>query len=309
LEKSHMIKFALAVTAIALACSIPPALAQENIVLKFTDAARADYPGEITLGTAPGQPKEDWFRESGHLQVRNVASAILIPFLPPKGTETGAAVIVAPGGAFLGLAIEEEGYRVARWMADHGVAAFVLKYRVLKTPADPATFRREVFDMRTGKGKASFAPPADTPPQSLEDGQAAIKLVRARAAQWGVDPNRVGMMGFSAGAYLTLSVALSGDAASRPAFIGPIYGRMQAREVPKDAPPMFVGLAADDGLFARQGFGLVESWFKAGRPVEFHFYQSGGHGFGTGAPGTTTMDWLEDFRRWLGVNGMFNQLK
>jgi acetyl esterase/lipase len=241
------------------------------------------------------------------LQVRNVSAATLTPFLPPKGTETGAAVIVAPGGAFLGLAIEEEGYRIARWLADHGVAAFVLKYRVLPTPADPATFRREVLAVRTGKGKASFAPPPDTPPQSLADGVAAMKLVKARAAEWGVDPKRVGMMGFSAGAFLTLSVILSGDAEARPAFIAPIYGRMLAREVPTDAPPMFAALAADDGLFARQGFGLVESWVKAGRPVEFHLYQSGGHGYGTGTPGTTTMDWLEDFRRWLGVNGMLRQ--
>ncbi len=270
------------------------------------NAAPREAHGAIPLGTpkARGTPAENWFWQNGDLQVRNVSQATLTPVLPPKGTGSGAAVIVAPGGAFLGLAIEAEGYRVARWLADHGVAAFVLKYRTLPTPADFDIFRREISAVRTGTGKASFAPPADTPAAALEDGIAAIRLVRSRAGEWNIDPARIGMMGFSAGAFLTLSVTLSGDAAARPAFIGPIYGRFQAREVPKDAPPMFAAIAADDGLFARQGFGLVESWVKAGRPVEFHLYQNGGHGYGTGAPGTTTMDWLTDFRRWLDVNGM-----
>lgn len=287
-----------------IACLAAPASAQQDATFSFSEAARADYPGEVALGTGPGQPREDWFRQNGSLQVRNVGEATLTPFLPPASANSGAAVIVAPGGGFLGLAIEEEGYRVAKWLADHGIAAFVLKYRVLPTPADPATFRRELVAVRTGSGPASFRPPEDTPAQSLEDGIAAVRHVRENAARYGVDPQRVGMMGFSAGAFLTLSTTLKGPSEARPAFIAPVYGRQSAVVVPAGAPPMYLVLAADDPLFARDGLDLVESWREAGRPVEFHLYQSGSHGFGLGAAGTTTEDWIEGFRRWLGLNGL-----
>lgn len=286
-----------------LAAMLPQAAPAQSFVASFTEAAPADYPGVVTLGTGPGQPKEQWFRQEGSLQVRNVEEATLTPFLPPEGARTGAGVIVAPGGAFLGLAIEEEGFRVARWLADHGIAAFVLKYRVLKTPADPSQFQREVAAMRNGTGPASFRPPEDTPPEALADGQAAIAHVRAHAAGYGVDPERVGMMGFSAGAFTTLSVALANRADARPAFIAPIYGRQRAVTPPAGAPPMFIAIAADDGLFARDALALVDSWRQAGAPVEFHFYQNGGHGFGLGRAGSTTVDWMAQFHRWLGVNG------
>ena len=279
------------------------ASAQETLVLTFIDSSKIDYPGEVALDTGKGQPKEEWFRESGSLQVRNVERATLTPFLPRKTANTGAAVIVAPGGAFLGLAIEEEGYRIARWLSDRGIAAFVLKYRLLPTPADSETFRREVTAVRTGKGPASFRPPADTPAEALADAQAALRHVRANAATYGVDPARVGMMGFSAGAMTTMSVALASAPDARPAFIAPIYGRQDAVTVPQNPPPMYVALASDD-FFWKGSSGLIESWGKAGGKVEFHLFQNGGHGFGMGAAGTTTVDWMDDFRRWLEVNGV-----
>jgi acetyl esterase/lipase len=291
------------VLAALLLAFVAPAHAQEGLQLAFSDARKIDYPGEIVLGTGKGQPEEEWFRQNGRLQVRNVEAATLTPFLPSKAANTRAAVIVAPGGGFLGLAIEEEGYRVARWLSDHGIAAFVLKYRVLPTPADPKVFRSEIIAVRTAKGKASFAPPQDTPADAMTDGQAAIRYLRANASKYDVDPNRLGMMGFSAGAFLTLSVTLSSDVTTRPAFIAPIYGRMLPRDVPQNPPPMFAAMAADDGLFAQQGFGLLESWAKAGGKAEFHLFQNGGHGFGLGEAGTTTVDWIESFRRWLEVNG------
>jgi acetyl esterase/lipase len=270
----------------------------------FSEAAPADYPGEVRLGTGPGSDSEEWFRQDGSLQVRNVSEATLTPFLPPADAASGAAVIVAPGGGFLGLAIEDEGFRVARWLADHGVAAFVLKYRVLPTPADPATFRRELVAVRTGRGQASFRPPEDTPPEALADGLAALRHVRSRAADYGIDPGRIGMMGFSAGAFLTLSTTFANKADARPAFVAPIYGRQSAVTPPPAAPPMFVVIAADDPLFGRGGFDLVESWQEAGAPVELHLLQNGGHGFGLGLPGTTSQDWIYGFHRWLGVNGL-----
>ena len=127
------------------------------------------------------------------------------------------------------------------------------------------------------------------------------------AVLYGVDPDRVGMMGFSAGAFLTLSTTLANEDRARPAFIAPIYGRQRRVTVPDDAPPMFVVLAADDPLFARGGFDLVESWHKAGLPVEFHLLQDGGHGFGLGTAGTSSQDWIIDFHQWLSVNKMLDR--
>ena len=297
-------KLRAALGALAL-LSGTPLVAQEGAAWpKMTQERSFEHPGAILLGTGKtaNMPPESWHRMDGELGLRNVSEATLTPFLPRAGTANGAAIIIAPGGAFLGLAIDTEGYRIARWFADRGVAAFVLKYRVLPTPEDFDAFDRENRILRTG-GKASFAPPPGTPDFSLADGIAAMKLVRARSTEWGLDPQRVGFMGFSAGAYLTMSVALAGDAEATPNFIAPIYGPQVAVEVPANAPPMFVALTTDDPLFWRHDAGLVESWSKAGKPVEFHLFQNGGHGFGPGTPGSTTMDWLDSLHRWIGVNG------
>jgi acetyl esterase/lipase len=177
----------------------------------------------------------------------------------------------------------------------------VLKYRVLPTPADFDVFISEMIAGRTG-GKASFSPPDDTPAEALEDARAALALVRDRAEYWGIDPDRLGMMGFSAGAMLSVSAATRLPADERPAFIAPIYPRMTPVDVPADAPPMFVGIGSEDFFFRNGRFGLVNAWLDAGRPAEFHLYQSGAHGYGLGRPGTTTTDWLENFIRWVRFN-------
>jgi len=105
-----------------------------------------------------------------------------------------------------------------------------------------------------------------------------------------------------AGAGTTLATTLAGGA-PKPAFIAPIYDAMDAAEVPADARPMFVALASDDPLLGGRGFGLVEAWHQAGKPVELHSYQNGGHGFGLGNPGRTSLGWFDVFMRWMGVNG------
>ncbi|WP_157099149.1 alpha/beta hydrolase [Novosphingobium rosa] len=271
--------------------------------LLFAPANAPHLEGEITLPSphATNTPPESWLRQTGDLQVRNIQQATLLPFLPPRHLATGEAVIVAPGGGFLGLAIQDEGYDVARALAARGIAAFVLKYRVLPTPADFGTFMREMIAGRSGK-PTTIRPPEDTPDFSLQDARAALVYVRAHGDDWGIDKSRVGMMGFSAGAFLTISAALKLPASERPVFIAPIYPKMVARDVPADAPPMFVAIADDDFLMAPGTLGLIESWHKAHRPVEFHLFQTGHHGFGLGAPGTTTAGWLDSFVRWLDMN-------
>jgi acetyl esterase/lipase len=267
-------------------------------------------PNAIPLGTGgvEGQTaKESWYKQWGDPFVRNVSRATLTPFLPDPAKATGAAVIVAPGGAFRILSMGNEGWEVAQALKDRGVAAFVLKYRLQRTAPDWAEF---------DKGNPLTAPTpgaAPGPPNfaamivlPLEDATAAFKMVRGRAKEWNIDPKRVGMMGFSAGAGTTMAATLQ-STEIKPAFIAPIYGGLRAVDVPADAPPMFVALAADDPIFGKSDFGLITSWQKAGRPVELHLYQNGGHGFGLGNPGKTSTGWFPQFMLWLEVNGMLKR--
>lgn len=266
-------------------------------------------PNAIELGTGalPGATApESWHSQYNSQFARNVTVATLTPFLPDPARATGAAVIVAPGGGFRTLSMENEGWDVARALADRGVAAFVLKYRLNQTPADLASFERSTGQMSSAAAQRPRPNPqaaiAALAPQ-IADSRAAFALVRQRAAEWRIDPDRVGMIGFSAGARLTLATTLAGDDA-KPAFIGLIYGSLSPVTVPAEAPPLFVALAADDPLFANGGMGLIGSWHAAKRPVEFHLYEQGGHGFGMYQKTTTSTGWFDAYVRWIGMHGM-----
>src|SRR5690606_334186 len=287
------------------------AAAQDDTMVPIAIPAQPDA---IVLGTGllPGATaSEAWHRQYERVFARNVTEATLTPFLPDPAKATGAAVIVAPGGGFRSLSMENEGWDVARALADRGVAAFVLKYRLNQTPEDLDGFAKSIRDMLSGPRPPRDPGASDAAgmlaPQ-LEDARAAFALVRSRADEWNVDPDRIGMIGFSAGAMLTLTTALHGQDA-KPAFIGNVYGPIAATDVPADAPPMFVALAADDGLFSNIGFGLIESWQKAGRPVEFHYYERGGHGFGMYQKDTTSTGWFEAWVSWLKMHGYLSPAK
>jgi acetyl esterase/lipase len=271
-------------------------------------------PNAITLDTGgvKDQPaKETWFRQWGEPMVRNVSTATLTPFLPDPAKANGTAVIVAPGGGYRWLSINNEGWKIAKALSDQGVAAFVLKYRLRPTPESMEDFKNSMNRTPGAPPTAAGSPPAGgeappRPPQpdlsnQLADAEAAYALILKNAEKWHVDTKRIGMMGFSAGAGLTMHSTLKSKT-MKLAFIAPIYGNMRAVEVPKDAPPMFVAIATDDFLF-RGEFGLIKSWYDAGRPVEFHLYQHGGHGFGMGYPNHPTYWWFEVYSHWLDVNG------
>lgn len=300
-------KAALRICAAAAALALAPvnAHAQNGPGPGLETIAPPLQPGAIALPTTtPGPDKEVWHYDNGLVAVRNVTRPTLTPVLP-VGRSTGAAVIVAPGGGFLGLAIEKEGWTVARWFANHGVAAFVLKYRVLPTPASQPEFADKL--MRRVKGeKVDLNQAQDTPPEALADGLAALRHVRAHAADYGIDPARVGFMGFSAGGFLTRSVIEHGGA-DTPAFAAPIYPNMRPMAVPANAPPMFVAIAADDFLIGMAGgeTALVDSYRKAGKSIEFHLFESGGHGFGLGNAKDTTAQWPDLMLQWMAAKGLF----
>ena len=296
-------------TAIAIAAWFMPACVQaQEGKDKMTPIAVPAQQDAIKLGTGPlpgAKAKESWHRQYDSQFARNVTVATLTPFLPDPAKASGAAIIVAPGGGFRTLSMDNEGYDVARALAAKGIAAFVIKYRLRQTPEDMPGFEKSMQEMFSGAARAPLPAAsnaaADLAPQ-LADSTAAFRLIRSRAAQWHVDPDRIGMIGFSAGAMLTMATTLSTDA--KPAFIGNIYGPLGSMMVPADAPPMFAAIAADDPLFGNRDFKLIDDWRTARRPVEFHLFERGGHGFGMYQKAATSTGWFDAFVRWLDMHGL-----
>ena len=308
MKKYRLTTFCSVVLAASI-LTLTPALAQDGKMYKMDNPSE---PNAIPLGTGgvENQPaKESWFMQWGDPMARNISKATLTPFLADPKKANGATVIVAPGGGFMWLSMGNEGWEVAQALADRGINAFVLKYRLQPTLDSLDDFEAQMNQRFTDATPASSdSDSAPTPPRrprwdlsnQLEDVEAAYKMIVDRADEWGVDTKRIGMIGFSAGAGLTMATTLQSKKV-KLAFIGPVYGGMQAVEVPKNAPPMFVAIAADDFLF-NGNFGVIKSWYDAKIPVELHLYQNGGHGFGLGNPNRTSNKWFDSFMYWLEVN-------
>ena len=311
-HRTYRIRTLLAAVALVAAGTAAPGARAQND--RMTPIAAPAQPDAITLDTGPlpgAVAPEAWHSQYGSVFARNVTVATLTPFLPDPAKASGAAVVVAPGGGFRTLSMENEGWDVARALAARGVAAFVLKYRLNQTPQDMPAFERSMREMFSGAARPPRPAPdaaiATLAPQ-IADARAAFALIRSRAQQWRVDPQRIGMIGFSAGAMLTMTTTLAGGDA-RPAFIADIYGPLAAVPVPADAPPLFVALAADDPLFGNGGYGLIDSWRAAKRPVEFHLYEQGGHGFGMYPKETTSTGWFGAFADWLRMHGFLQSAR
>ncbi|MGE0624042.1 MAG: alpha/beta hydrolase [Pseudomonadales bacterium] len=277
------------------------------VLLATTIATVAEAGERIPLYPGPAPGSEGWsvterayFSEIFNTEVvTNVTSPSLEAFLPEHGN--GTAVIIAPGGGFHALSINSEGNDVAAWLNERGVAAFVLRYRLVPSGADA------VAEMIAKPAEQTRADMARILPLAGADGLAAMRLVRARAPAFGVDPDRVGFMGFSAGGAVTMHVALNYDGESRPAFMAPVYagaGAFDGLSVPVNAPPMFIVAASDDQLgLAADSVKIYGQWLAAGRPVEMHLYASGGHGFGMRRQGLPADTWIDRFGEWLAASG------
>jgi len=276
----------------------------------FARAAQANPPRPVPAPAirpiplaATGSPSSDlWESMFGQTTLRNVTQPALYPVLPPADTANGTALVIAPGGGFLSLSFDSEGLSLARLLAARGVTCFVLAYRLDPTPKDPAGFMDAVgrrFASLNKNAAGSTLPDDGAQVLAQADGLAAIRYVREHAGDYGIDKRRIGMIGFSAGGRTTMNVVSHYDAATRPDFIGVIYGASTSLAVPADAPPAFVALAADDDLAGHAGVPIFESWRAAGKPVELHVYAAGGHGFGMRTTGTTADHWSEDFIHWL----------
>jgi acetyl esterase/lipase len=262
-------------------------------------------------GAAPGS--EDWSypevedrpassTELGSL--RNVTRPGLIPYPADPKVANGTAMIVVPGGAFHELAIFHEGHDIARWLQQRGVSAFVLKYRVVRTPSSSKEFADHILAMRSlpfeENEKRIEEATREVRPLAVADGLQAVRVVRERAAELGVHSERVGMMGFSAGGYITGRVALDHDASSRLDYAAVIYGAMlKDPAVPADAPPLFMALTDNDEVAVEPSLHMYSAWRRSGHPVELHIYAQGDHGFGARGQGLPVDGWIDRFWEWL----------
>ncbi len=254
-------------------------------------------------GTPPGTTEQEVYAaatpERNYSMLSRVHRPSLTVYLPPAGAATGAAVIICPGGAHRFLAIDHEGYDIARWFNRLGVAGFVLKYRLARTEGFPYT--------------------VDT---SVGDALRALRLVRSRAGEWGIDPHRVGIMGFSAGGEVA-ALASARLAAGDPTAADPI-DRMDGRpdfqilvypggplvrdlKIPPQSPPAFLTCAFDDDVSNTLIAGLYLRFREAGVPAELHIYARGGHGFGMRPGRLPVATWNQRLQDWMADRGLLEK--
>ncbi len=237
---------------------------------------------------------------NGERKVWSIHSPSITPYLPAKGKATGAAVIIAPGGAHRFLCVDHEGYYVAQWFSERGIAAFVLKNRLAKETN--STYKIEV--------------------EALADTQRAVRLVRSRAKEWNINPQSIGVMGFSAGGELAALVSARFDGGKadsadlverescKPDFQALIYpGRSRDIQPTKDQPPVFLACGYNDRPDISEGLAeLYLRYKKAGVPAELHIYSSAGHGFGLRESSRGAVaGWTARFSDWLGDRGFLKK--
>jgi dienelactone hydrolase len=251
--------------------------------------------------------------------LRNISVPTVSVFPPPEGRNSGIGVVVVPGGGWTINAISHEGYAVAQWLAAAGHTAFLLKYRVMATDPDQAKFEARMG--RSDRGLAGSLPAAKAPraigkvidtreyhqarAAAAEDGQRALEVVQEAASRYSVRPDAIGMIGFSAGAFLAVDVALKPESADELAFLAAIYGgETRGTPVPAGAPPLFALVAQDDRLLFKIVEGLHADWSDADRSSEPHVFARGGHGFGMVPQGLPVDGWTDRFLDWLGQLGI-----
>jgi acetyl esterase/lipase len=286
-----------------------PLLRAVCVVIVLAAAAVSQEVIPLYPGTPPGSspetyPEKQYFSKVWNTEVvSNVTKPTLTVFKPSPELKNGTAVVICPGGGFMALSIASEGTEVAQYLVKRGVTAFVLKYRLAHTGEDAtqefaaAVATPQKFEETVGK----------VVPFSVADGVAAVSYVRQHAAEYGVVPDRVGIIGFSAGGAVTAGVGYKYTPEGRPAFVAPIYAvasMFKDLPVPADAPPIFLVVATDDQFhLVPDSIALYEKWTAAGKSAELHIYAKGGHGFGARSHRIPTDHWIDRFADWMEMEG------
>jgi dienelactone hydrolase len=300
-----------------------PSLPVLAAIVALAVDAIAQTPPEIRLwpGKAPGSetwtiPETTTSSPSGDRIIANVSDPSVTVFLPPAAAATGAAIVVAPGGALRLLGWDNEGVKVARWLNERGIAALVLKYRTLQVAA--------ATPGRGGGGPAGGPGAAPAPRQELEirrananpapddaaltevlrlailDAQQALRLARRNATTWRIDPARVGIMGFSAGGGVAVGTALAEQSDTSPDFVVSLYGpSLQDVDVPAHAAPLFIAVGATHFNVTNGCLALFAAWKAAGKPAEIHVYDQVSAGFGMSSRGLPVDSWTERLYDWM----------
>ncbi|NJB37560.1 alpha/beta hydrolase [Croceivirga sp. JEA036] len=263
---------------------------QEKIILPYNDETTKAYT----------HPEKEYFSNIWQTQVvTNVAMPSLEVFRPNPAINTGTAVIVAPGGGLYGLSINSEGRDVGKWLADKGITAFVLRYRLVPTGDDGV---QEISELGQTNPAKIVTEVTKYIPLSIKDGLNAIEYVRNNAETYGIVKNKIGFMGFSAGGAVTVGVSQNYTKASRPDFLVPVYywSTVLLPLPPKtDAPPMLLVCATDDPLQLASGsIALYNTYLHAGKSVALHMYAKGGHGFGMKTQNLPSDKWIDRFYDW-----------
>ena len=251
---------------------------------------------KIWPGVAPGS--ESWKQKEITIEntpvgtvIMDVVTPTITAYLPDPAKATGTGVIIAPGGAFLALTISLEATDAAKWLQQRGIAAFVLKYRTVEKKSDGIP---PGLDLDTA-GRYGMA-----------DGIQALKVVRQHARGWHVDPNRIGFLGFSAGAMVVSATLVQPDSAGRPNFAALLYGGPFSKMpvVPRNLPPVFMAWAQDDPVALETATRFHAALIATGNKPEAHIYSAGGHGFGMHKQGTSSDRWIDEFYYWLEALGL-----
>lgn len=237
--------------------------------------------------------------------VSNVSVPTMQVFKPDSAIANGTSVIVAPGGGLYAHSIKREGIDVAKWLNDKGITAFVLKYRLVPTQGDAT---QEISEAGANDPAEVGRKVAPILPLAISDGLSAISYVRSHAKELGVQPHKIGFMGFSAGGAVTMGVAYNHTKDDRPDYIVPVYPWttiMPVQKPSEDAPPMLVVCATDDPLgLATGSVALYASWLKDGKTAGLHMYSKGGHGFGMTPQGLPSDTWISRFYEWSVAEGI-----
>ena len=274
---------------------------------------QAPAPQEIRLwsGKAPGT--ESWTvaetkttSPAGDRTIANVSDPSVTVFLPTPAAATGAAVVVAPGGALRALAWDSEGIKVAQWLNSKGIAALVLKYRTLQSTPTGARGRggppqREI-EIRNANAnpEPGDAALAEVLRMGTADAQQALRLARRNAAEWHVDPARVGIMGFSAGGGIAVGTVLAERSDASPDFLVSVYGpALQDVIVPAHAPPLFIAVGSSHFNVTNGCLALFAAWKSAGKPAEIHVYDQVSAVFGMSTRGLPVDSWNVRLYEWM----------
>ena len=258
--------------------------AQTKIILPFEKSETIQWIGE----------ENEYFSKPWNSNaVSNVSAPTMEVFRPDPAISNGTSVIVAPGGGMYALAMENEGYNVAKWLVKNGITAFVLRYRLVPISGN-------AHDKWDNDGENRKVRAKKILPLAADDGLNAISHVRNNATEYNLDPNKIGFMGFSAGGAVTMAVMFKSTEKNTPNFIVPVYAWMTiipTYEVPQHAPPMFVACASDDRL-APGSVSLYSAWLKAEKITELHMYSKGRHGFGMQKKNLPSDNWIQQFYDW-----------